>query len=42
MDPLSEVLSLLSNQTVFFGGLRAGGGTGLFDFLRLITSSSTR
>lgn len=25
MDPLSEVLSLLSNQTSFFGGLKAGG-----------------
>ncbi|MGR4897394.1 AraC family transcriptional regulator [Stenotrophomonas sp. LARHCG68] len=25
MDPLSEVLSLLSNQNLFFGGLRAGG-----------------
>ncbi|MDW5498232.1 AraC family transcriptional regulator [Pseudomonas lundensis] len=25
MDPLSETLSLLSNRTVFFGGLKAGG-----------------
>jgi AraC-like DNA-binding protein len=25
MDPLSEVLSLLNNQTLFFGGLKTGG-----------------